>query len=1006
MKTTILHIFIFLSSFSLAMAQGKGTGEKPKKDDYKLMLGVAVKDHLSHEKVPNLRGELLMAADSSFVDTVEVRSMDDMVGVIFRIRKAGDYLLRLDAEGYVTTYVPVSLPRLHKGERQRMLPNAYMRRLPKKKDMGLGENDIELDEVVVKATKLKFYMDGDTLVYDADAFPMAEGSMLGDLIRQLPGVELEDGGVIKVNGRQVDAILLNGKDFFNSDRELLLENMPSYMVKSFNAYERAPEEVRGMKWEKSRPKEFVMDVRLKKEYSIGWIANAEAGGGSTFFDNAEGKKDAKYLGRLFGLRFTKNSRLVAFLNANNLNDDRNPGEEGDWAQLTQSNGLTRRIKGGTNFNIAPDYSKVKYHSYEGSLDASYSEKDNSNHTSSATFLDNGNTFGKSFYSKFSYDYSLNSKHRYSYHNMESIKDLIKFLRFQISPDLAYMKWNNRTRSASATLEEDVAHRLGKQWMDSIMAPNAGTLLKQYAINRTRSSTRGIGHWLNTGAYTNVSFCPAYNDYLRFSLYVSGRVTDRCEDNYEHYTLDYPRERDKATDYRNRFNPMRDKTGNFTIEPNIDIALDRDNNNSIMLSYNYSYDHSDSDNPLYLLNLLKDWQQPDTHPLGMLPSTEEVLQAIDRDNSSHSVNTKHAHSPRISFFGWKGDNEKGIYNNFNASFQLNLAHELNDYQQGRQVDTLMTRNTTTINGFVGWWHNNSKRGRRIRLSYGFNESAPAITSLLNIRNDSDPLNVTLGNPDLKNTMSHNLNFNYNDKLGKTLLNLSAYANLYTNSIAYGFIYDRETGVRTSKPENVNGNWRAGTSGGVDFPLDKDDRWRLKENVDYSYNCSVDLSGTDETMQATRSVVRSHYLTENLSLRYRPNTKLSFALSGSLLYQNSTSNRESFQRLNVFTFHYGASAQLELPFGFQLSTDLTLYSRRGYSEPSMNTNELVWNARIAKKLMHGNLTLMFDGFDLLGNLSNVRRTINAQGRTETFYNVIPSYGLLHAVYRLNKQPKKKE
>ena len=89
---------------------------------------------------------------------------------------------------------------------------------------------------------------------------------------------------------------------------------------------------------------------------------------------------------------------------------------------------------------------------------------------------------------------------------------------------------------------------------------------------------------------------------------------------------------------------------------------------------------------------------------------------------------------------------------------------------------------------------------------------------------------------------------------------------------------------------------------------------------------------------------------------------------------------------------------------MSTDLTMYSRRGYSEPSMNTNELVWNARLAKSIPKCNLTFLFDGFDILGNLSNVRRYINAQGRTETFYNVIPSYGLLHVVWRFGKKPKK--
>ena len=292
------------------------------------------------------------------------------------------------------------------------------------------------------------------------------------------------------------------------------------------------------------------------------------------------------------------------------------------------------------------------------------------------------------------------------------------------------------------------------------------------------------------------------------------------------------------------------------------------------------------------------------------------------------------------------------------------------------------------------------------SYSFDATSPSMTSLLNIRDDSNPLNITLGNPNLKNTISHYMNVLYRDKFGKTLINVNLRGDLSVNAIAYGFIYDRETGVRTSKPENVNGNWQIHADGGIDFPLDKQDKWRIKESLNYDYNHSVDLAGTNGATEATRSTVGSNYLTEKLSLRYRPTSKMEFGINGSLAYQHSNSNRESFETLNVYTYNYGANAQIELPWGFQISTDLTLYSRRGYSEQSMNTNELVWNARMAKKLMKGNLTLMFDGFDLLGNLSNVRRTINAQGRTETFRNVIPSYGLFHVVYRLNKQPKNKK
>ena len=86
------------------------------------------------------------------------------------------------------------------------------------------------------------------------------------------------------------------------------------------------------------------------------------------------------------------------------------------------------------------------------------------------------------------------------------------------------------------------------------------------------------------------------------------------------------------------------------------------------------------------------------------------------------------------------------------------------------------------------------------------------------------------------------------------------------------------------------------------------------------------------------------------------------------------------------------------------DLTEYGRRGYEDHNMNTNELIWNARLSQQAMHGNLIFVLDGFDILSNLSNVQRTINAQGRVETYYNVLPRYLLFHVIYRLNKQPKK--
>lgn len=113
-------------------------------------------------------------------------------------------------------------------------------------------------------------MDGDTLVYNADAFNLSEGSMLSSLIKKLPEVEINKGGEITVNGQRVESMLLNGKDFMNSDRELLLENMPAYMVKKIKSYERIPLTARGTNREKEVQKELVMDIDLKRDYHTGW----------------------------------------------------------------------------------------------------------------------------------------------------------------------------------------------------------------------------------------------------------------------------------------------------------------------------------------------------------------------------------------------------------------------------------------------------------------------------------------------------------------------------------------------------------------------------------------------------------------------------------------------------------------------------------------------------------------------------------------------------------------
>ena len=234
MKRQIITIIIALVAACGAWAQ---TTTQPR-DSVRVIGRVA--DLLTNQAIPDVFCEVLWASDSTLIDTLRTVMGDSnnkpTSFAIFHIKRPGRYILRMQKDGYERTEQSFEVKRFYKNEETVDLMNEpfYMQK----------ERSVTLSEVVVKATKVKFYVNGDTLVYNADAFELAEGSMLDALIQQLPGVELKSGGDIVVNGKHVDALLLNGKDFFNKDRRLMLDNLPSYMVKKVKAYDRSNEQLR------------------------------------------------------------------------------------------------------------------------------------------------------------------------------------------------------------------------------------------------------------------------------------------------------------------------------------------------------------------------------------------------------------------------------------------------------------------------------------------------------------------------------------------------------------------------------------------------------------------------------------------------------------------------------------------------------------------------------------------------------------------------------------------
>ena len=353
MKRQLITIILAL----VAMTAGaQETNQDAQKKERTIALWGHVKNSLTRVGIKDVF-ITLMREDSTVVDTMHVfqqwsgRGKDDFAYRFNIPAREQQYIIRAEHPDYETTYVDYHVRHIARNT-YFDAPWHYM-----KKRSRMTEDIHQLGEVVVRATKIKMTYRGDTITFNADAFNLPEGSMLDALIRQMDGVELKDDGRILVQGEQVDELMLNGKDFFKGNNRVMLDNLPAYTVQKVQTYHKSTElnEYLGRDYDKKR---FVMDVQLKREYNQGWLANAEVAGGSPFNSETderlrvgEQSSGIRYLARLFAMRYTDNSRLSLYANANNVNENRRPGGDGEWSPSNQPRGLQETRMAGANLFI-------------------------------------------------------------------------------------------------------------------------------------------------------------------------------------------------------------------------------------------------------------------------------------------------------------------------------------------------------------------------------------------------------------------------------------------------------------------------------------------------------------------------------------------------------------------------------------------------------------------------------------------------------------------------------
>lgn len=922
----------------------------------------AVYDALTNQPINDATIKICNAADSSFVKmTISDHGSGEMIDGKptdnftytggFRIdldRKK--YILSVSRVGYETTYVNLDLTTLSKREYGTTIPTVYLTHESKK-----------LDEVVVTASKVKFYYKGDTLVYNADAFKLAEGSMLDALIQQLPGVELRDDGQIFVNGRKVDELMLNGKHFFNDNRQLMLQNLGAYTVKDVQIYNKRSRlsELAGADLDRGA---YVMDVKMKKQFLGGVLINAQAGYGS----------EDRYLGRLFGMIFSGAGQYSFYFNTNNLNESRRPGQQTSWTPDKMPTGVRKTIAGGFDYNIK---TLDNHWELSGNVNAETTRETDGTDIVRTNYLVSGSTYDYQFNRTLNKSWAIGTNHKLYYKTKGGYG-------IAMEPYFNYNNWNYWGQDVNATFNETF-NNVSTDFIQNIYGGDSQGALASL-LNRNIEMNRQKGHSISTGTNLWQGYnIPGTNDMLVLNLV--GKYDNKRDERFNHYDINFGQDATPAQSANRYFKNFPDFGSDLTAELNYTRKLAKMVTLSLTYGYNHVYHKSTSN--LYNLDNVDD---VDEFMLGKLPSAINYELSLDRGNSYLSRNTENNHKFDISL------NYGDLINSklwIQIKFPFVLSNRRLDYQRAT-VDTTVTRRSVLFNITDTYFQYRFNKNSDIFLRLQLQSRTPNLVSMVDMTDTTNPLYTMKGNGSLKNALRYNAYLSYRYK---EFVIVTEYTKI-NNALSQGYTYDSSTGVREGRYYNVDGNWSV--NGDVNYRK-QIKNLTVSNNFVTTYTTSVDLIGQD-TPELIRSKVYNLQFMDRFWLTYNLG-KSSIGLNVKAQHDRFTSNLADFTRQNTWTVSSGVNATLELPANFQLSTDFTVYNRRGYTDQALNTDNFVWNARLTYRVLKGNLLLMLDGYDMLHDLSNVSYTVNAQARTEAYRTVLPRYFMFHVQWRFNSNKK---
>lgn len=806
---------------------------------------------------------------------------------------------------------------------------------------------LELSEVVVTAPIKEVELVGDTTVINADAYRIPEGSNLEELVKKIPGLEYDrQNKTLVYNGLPIAEINVNGEAFFAGNHALALENLPADLVSRIKVYDKRSEMEKFMGI-KTGEENYVLDLQTKKEFNGTLMTSVAAGKGNNK------KKEAELISNFFK---TGGENLSVIAKSGNRN-------------------MTSANKDNRQDNVAVNFLKKFGKKIHLNGNVMYSNAINGNEGTSyyEQYLKTGNR----------YRYATSDRHNTNRmaSTMLSMKwNIDKMTLLNLSGSFSAMKGTNGSDSRQATYNENPE-------LD-ITAPfngeENGQTENDIRVNGIRMNSRSTS--ANRQYFLNADLTRRLNEKgssLGLTMqYSEGRGKNEAfsVSSTTYYQLQDEWGNDSVL-YRNQYYDSPNRNRKFSLG----LILTQPLHKSLRAQLSYKFRRENQNNDRNTYDLSRFFDGTDDEPLYTLPEGYEAAYTDSLSNRSRSHTTAHEVALHLNYTDrtWE----------INAGLSVVPERQSLDQKTGRmQADTLRT----SVNYYPAvtvLWH---KKKTRVQLSYEGDTKQPGLTELLTLTDNSDPLNITRGNPSLRPSYNQRVRLEARDtKIG--LNGDMTWANT-VNSVTRAVTYNTQTGGIESYPVNVNGNWNARATVRYQKRIKRRFSVTVRTGASFSQNVSLINEGQQEMPE--RSTTHNTTLNANLRFGYQPQWG-GFDLTGDWRFRHSTN---LLRETGDYTRDYrlGVNAYADLPGGIQLRSDVDYSFRNGTNITPGEDDQVVWNASLSWRfLKQKKAELSFYWADILSQKKNFTRSVSSSGLSERHTQQIGSWFMLSFKYRFNKQ-----